>query len=88
MSQHKILQHKEWKDPYPDTFRVSVELSNETGDPFVVVSGDAVWLDDLQVYEVISYLEECRSEVISYLEECRSLVKALKFAERYSSKEE
>lgn len=52
---YQCLISRYWKDEYPDTLRVSVECSDETGVAFVVVSGAAVWLTDEQVEEVIEF---------------------------------
>ncbi len=56
---YRVVESRTWTDPYPDTFRVGVETSNESGEAFVVVSGEAVWLNPDQTREAAEYMLHC-----------------------------
>lgn len=57
--EHKIWMRKDWWDPEPDRF--SMQVHNASNDPerFLVVSGNATWLNLQQAKEVRSYLDQC-----------------------------
>ena len=57
--EHRIWMRRDWWDPEPDRFSMQVHNSTGNVERFLVVSGNATWLNLQQAKEVRDYLDQC-----------------------------
>lgn len=55
---HLVAECREWTDPEPDIFSVSLERDGYDNNYSVVVSGNATWLTPMQALEASDYMSE------------------------------
>jgi hypothetical protein len=60
-SKHALHVKRNWYDNEPERLTVSVESSASTGERFAVFTTSCTWLSEVQVDQLIDYLQYCKT---------------------------